>query len=115
MQVQNGRVAIQDLIQAISNPHRRRILHLVWDDELPAREIAAQFDVTWSAVSQNLRLLNRAGLVRERRVGTQRFYRADPDAFGELRQYLESYWADRLSRLKDEAELEARRSRRGGR
>ena len=43
-----------------------------------------------------------------------RYYRAEPAAFGELRAYMESYWKDHLTRLKDEAEIEARRQRRRG-
>ena len=53
--------------------------------------------------------------MRVRPQGNQRYYRAVPEALGELRTYLESYWQDRLSRLKDEAELEARRERRDAR
>ena len=42
-------------------------------------------------------------------------YRAAPEALGELRADLESYWSDRLSRFKDGAELEAKRERRDAR
>ena len=48
-------------------------------------------------------------------ASNQRYYRAVPEALGELRAYLESYWQDRLSRLKDEVELEARKERRDAR
>ena len=48
-------------------------------------------------------------------ASNQRYYRAVPEALGELRTYLESYWQDRLSRLKDEVELEARTERRDAR
>ena len=48
-------------------------------------------------------------------ASNQRYYRAVPEGLGELRTYLESYWQDRLSRLKDEAELEARREHRDAR
>ena len=59
--------------------------------------------------------MGEGGLVRVRPQGNQRYYRAVPEALGELRAYLKSYWSDRLSRLKDEAELEARRERRDAR
>ena len=73
------------------------------------------FDVSQPAISFHLRLLREGGLVRVRPQGNQRYYRAIPQALGELRAYLESYWNDRLSRLKDAAELEARRERRDAR
>ena len=69
---------MQARLEAITSPRRREILRLVWDRELAAGEIAARFDVSWPAVSQNLSVLLRAGLVTERREANRRFYRADP-------------------------------------
>ena len=52
-------------LQVIAAPRRLRILELVWDRELSAGDIAAEFDVSWSAVSQHLRVLKAAGFVAE--------------------------------------------------
>jgi DNA-binding transcriptional ArsR family regulator len=81
---------------AIADPIRRRVLELVRDQEVPAGELAAQFDVSRPAVSRHLRVLREAGLVRERRQGRLRLYRADPEPLAELRSWLEQYWNDRL-------------------
>jgi DNA-binding transcriptional ArsR family regulator len=91
-------------LRAIADPHRREILRLVWDAELPAGEIAAHFDVTRPAISQHLRVLKDAGLVAERRAGTRRYYRARIDALSELRTYLEGFWGGRLTLLKHAVE-----------
>lgn len=91
---------------AISDPIRRRVLELVRDDELPAGELAAQFDVSRPAVSRHLRVLRDAGLVRERRQGRLRLYRADPAPLEELRDWLDDYWSGRLRALKRAAEEE---------
>lgn len=100
-------------IRAIAEPHRREILRLVWTSELAAGEIARHFDVTRPAISQHLRVLKEAGLVSERRNGTKRLYRAVPESIAQLRAYLESYWDENLSLLKQAAEQEEqRRSRR---
>jgi DNA-binding transcriptional ArsR family regulator len=106
--------AMQQTLDAISSPRRREILRLVWDRELAAGDIAATFDVTWAAVSQNLRVLREAGLVRERREGNRRLYRADRAALGPLERVLRQMWSDDLSRLRHLAEAEHRspRSRR---
>ena len=56
---------MQDVLDAVSNPRRRAILRLVWTRELSAGEIASRFDVSWPAVSQNLRVLKEAGLVKD--------------------------------------------------
>jgi DNA-binding transcriptional ArsR family regulator len=85
-----------------------RILHLVWERELTAGDIAAQFDVSWSAISQHLTVLKAAGFLRERREGRSRLYRADQAALGPLRSIVEEHWRGGLSRLKDLAEAEQR-------
>jgi DNA-binding transcriptional ArsR family regulator len=54
-----------------------RILELIWDNERSAGEIAAEFDVSWSAISQHLGVLKEAGFVTERRAGPSRIYRTD--------------------------------------
>jgi DNA-binding transcriptional ArsR family regulator len=96
---------VQAVLDAISNPRRREILRLVWERELSAGEIAARFDVSWPAVSQNLGVLRKAGLVTERRDANRRFYRADRGALGSLEAVLEEMWSqdlDRLARLVEE-------------
>ena len=95
-------------LQVIAAPRRLRILELVWDTERSAGEIAAQFEVSWSAVSQHLTVLKTAGFVTERRVGRGRFYRADQVALGSLRTVVEEHWRGGLNRLKDLAEAEQR-------
>lgn len=97
-----------DPLRVIAAPRRLRILELVWDRELSAGEIAAEFDVTWSAISQHLTVLRTAGFVRERRTGTSRRYRADQAALGPLRAVVEEHWRTSLGRLKHLAEAEQR-------
>jgi DNA-binding transcriptional ArsR family regulator len=88
----------------VAEPRRREILRLVWDRERSAGEIAEGMPVTFGAVSQHLRLLREAGLVRVRRDGRRRLYRADPEALGELAPALERMWAESLDRLARAAE-----------
>lgn len=95
-------------LQVIAAPRRLRILTLIWDQELAAGEIAAQFDVSWSAISQHLHVLKSAGFVVERREGTSRRYRTDKAALGSLRSVVEEHWRLSLGRLKDLAEAEQR-------
>ena len=93
-------------LRAIADPHRREILRLVWDGELPVGEIAARFRVTRPAISQHLRVLKDAGLVAERRAGPRRYYRARLDRIAELRAYLDGFWGGRLTLLKHAVERE---------
>ena len=102
---------MEPALKAIAEPRRRAILELVRDEELSAGEIASHFDVTRPAVSQHLTVLKEAGLVRERRNGTRRLYRARPEGLAEIRAFLEAFWTDRLDALKRDAEREERRKR----
>jgi DNA-binding transcriptional ArsR family regulator len=102
---------VQAALDALAEPRRRAILALVRERELAAGEIAANFDVTRSAISQHVGVLKQAGLVTERREGTKRLYRARPEGLADLRRFLDEFWSDRLDVLAREAEREDRRRR----
>jgi DNA-binding transcriptional ArsR family regulator len=93
--------AIDDAaLRAAGNPRRRRILQLVWDGEMSSSDIAAHLDdVTWQAVSLNLKVLRDAGLVTERREGTRRLYRADRKRCAALESLLRAMWKSDLEQL----------------
>jgi len=104
-------------LATIASPRRREILRLLWREERSAGEVhRAMPDVTFGAVSLQLRALAEADLVSVRPAGRQRFYRARPDTLGPLAEVLERMWDDALWRLKLAAELEqTRRGPRAGR
>ena len=106
---------MEEAIRAIAEPNRRRILRLVADGELSAGEIASIFEITRPAVSQHLSVLREAGLVSERREGTRRLYSLRPEGFTDLKSFLEAFWDEGLERLKEAAETEEGRRRRGRR
>jgi len=98
------------ILAAVASPRRREILRLVWDQERAAGEIhGAMPDVSFGAVSLQLRALIDAGLVTVRREHRHRFYRARRDALGPVAAALEQMWDDALWRLKLHAELEQTR------
>jgi DNA-binding transcriptional ArsR family regulator len=88
--------ALDQALRALAEPRRRAILALVSCDELAAGEIAENFDVTRTAISQHLTVLKAAGLLVERRDGTRRLYRARPEGLDQLRGLLEGMWASSL-------------------
>jgi DNA-binding transcriptional ArsR family regulator len=103
-----------NVLAALASPRRREILRLLWNDELSAGTIhQAMPDVTFGAVSLQLRSLLEDGLVEARVESRHRFYRARREALGTLAEMLERMWDDKLWSLKLEAELEE--SRRGPR
>jgi DNA-binding transcriptional ArsR family regulator len=93
-----------DALQLVAEPHRQEILRQVWREELPVGELVERLELTYAGVSRHLALLRGAGFVAVRRDGKQRFYRADHDGLGPLKQFLESFWADQLDRLATLAE-----------
>jgi DNA-binding transcriptional ArsR family regulator len=98
------------LISAIASPRRREILRLLWNEELTAGAINAAFpDVTFGAVSLQLRALQKAGLVSARPEGRHRYYRVHRERLGPVGELLEQMWADALWRLKIQAEFESTR------
>ena len=100
------------VLDAIASPRRREILRLVWNEEQSAGAIhRAMPDVTFGAVSLQLRTLMEAGLVEARVEQRNRFYKARREALGPMAQMLESMWDDALWKLTLAAELEE--SRRG--
>ena len=100
------------LLAAVASPRRQEILRLVWEREQSAGAIhRAMPDVTFGAVSLQLKSLADAGLVRARAEGRTRFYRANREQLGPMGDMLKRMWDDALWRLKIAAELE--HSRRG--
>ena len=60
--------------RALADPSRREILRLLREGDLPAGELAAQFEISWPSVSRHLRVLEEAGLVRSTRRGGNIIY-----------------------------------------
>jgi DNA-binding transcriptional ArsR family regulator len=97
-------------LNAIASPRRREILRLLWQHDLTAGEIRdAMPDVTFGAVSLQLRVLLNAGLVERKTDRQFRVYRARRDALAPAASMFENMWTDALWRLKLRAELDETR------
>ena len=93
-------MAYVDALDALGDPTRRRVFERLRRGPLSVTELAEKLPVSRPAVSQHLRVLKQAGLVTERRDGTRRLYRIDPDGLGELRDYFDDFWGDALAAFK---------------
>ena len=94
---------METVLKAIAEPRRQEILRLLWQRERAAGEVAAHFDISRPAISKHLRILKEAGLLEERRAGTQRLYRARPERLADARRFLESFWDEGLAAIKRSA------------
>jgi DNA-binding transcriptional ArsR family regulator len=91
-------------MDALGDPTRRAIFELLSARPHAVGEIAEQLPVSRPAVSQHLRVLKDAGLVAERRNGTRRIYRLDPDGVAKVRDYFDRFWDAALAEFKAAAE-----------
>ena len=88
-----------DSLAALADPTRRRIVELLAERELSAGEIAARFAISAPAISQHLKVLRAAALVRMRIDAQRRIYELDPDGLAALDQWLariRQSWRGRL-------------------
>ena len=93
---------------ALADPTRRAIFERLREGPLPVGELARGLPVSRPAVSQHLRVLKEAGLVSERRNGTRRLYRIEPDGIAALRAYFDEFWSRALDAFKAAAESDER-------
>ena len=89
-------MAYEAALTALSDPTRRLVFERVLTAPRPVTAIAEGLPVSRPAVSQHLKVLKEAGLITERRNGTQRLYAANPQALGELRAAIEAMWHEAL-------------------
>ena len=95
-----------DVFTALAEPHRRSIVEmLARQGQLSASAIAREFQVSPPAVSQHLKVLREAGLVRMQKRAQLRLYELNPETMHELEQWAQRMAAqyerqfDRLERL----------------
>jgi DNA-binding transcriptional ArsR family regulator len=96
--------AYSDVLSALADPTRRQVFELLRRGPRPVGELAGELPVSRPAVSQHLKVLKDAGLVREQRDGTRRLYAPNGDGLAALRDYLDEYWDEALSAFKTAAE-----------
>lgn len=97
------------VLDALGDPTRRRIFEVVARAPASVTDIAKQVPVSRPAVSQHLRVLKEAGLVKDDPDGTRRVYRIEHAGLFALRRYLDPFWDSTLERFKAAAEREAER------
>jgi DNA-binding transcriptional ArsR family regulator len=94
------------VISALADPTRRLVFERLGERPRAVGELAAELPVSRPAVSQHLRVLKDAGLVRDRAEGTRRIYAVDPDGLATVRAYFDTFWNRSLAAFKAVAEKE---------
>ena len=97
-----GQQSEDQVFRALADPTRRAMIRKLSAGDACVSELVADADMTQSAVSQHLKILRDAGLVKERREGRQRVYRLQPKPLVVVRDWLaqyEEFWSERFERL----------------
>lgn len=92
-----------DAFQVLAEPRRRRVVEiLAHRGQLSASQICDEFDVTPQAVSQHLRVLREAKVIRMEKRAQRRLYTFDPRSVDQIRVWaagMDRLWSRRLDRL----------------
>jgi DNA-binding transcriptional ArsR family regulator len=91
-------------LAAVADPVRREIVERLARRPMAVGELAEGLPVTRPAVSQHLKVLKEAKLVRDRAEGTRRIYFIDPAGLGEIRRWLDRFWDQSLAAYAEAAE-----------
>jgi DNA-binding transcriptional ArsR family regulator len=91
-------------LDALGSPLRRAILRELRAAPLSVAEIAERMPVSRPAISRHLSVLQEAGLVEVREVGTRNIYSIRMQGFSSVREFIDDFWDTALSRLKELSE-----------
>jgi DNA-binding transcriptional ArsR family regulator len=87
-------------LDAIGDRTRRTILARLRRGPMPVGELANEFTISRPAISQHLKVLEKAKLVVARPVGSRRFYELNPEGFSSMRDYFDEFWGVALISFK---------------
>jgi DNA-binding transcriptional ArsR family regulator len=99
-------------LEILADPTRRTIVERLRRGPAPVVDIASGLPVSRPAVSKHLKLMLDAGLVTVREEGTRRLYALDLNKLDEVRQWLDRFWEDALTRFKKQAESKPKGAKR---
>jgi DNA-binding transcriptional ArsR family regulator len=91
-------------IVALADPTRRAVFELVAAQPRSVAELTRALPVSQSAVSQHLKVLREAQLVRSDQQGTRNIYRLDPKGLERMRKWLDGMWSETLASFARELE-----------
>jgi len=94
----------RDVFQAIADPTRREIIHLLAHQRLNLNAVAEQFDVSRPAISKHIKILTECGLIEMRQQGRERYCEAKLKKLNEVNRWTEQYrmfWTKKFDTLEN--------------
>jgi DNA-binding transcriptional ArsR family regulator len=92
----------RDVFQAIADPTRREIIHLIARQSLTQNAVADHFDISRPAVSKHIKILTECGLIIIKQQGRERYCEAQLAQLNEVSAWIEQYrefWSSKLDAL----------------
>ena len=100
----------RDVFQAIADPTRREIIHLLSGKTLNLNAVAENFDVSRPAISRHIKILTQCGLIVIKQQGRERYCEADLKSLNQVSKWVEQYrafWTKKLDALEHFLALES--------
>jgi DNA-binding transcriptional ArsR family regulator len=92
----------RDVYQAIADPTRREIIHLLSQQSLNLNAIADNFDLSRQAISLHIKVLTECGLITIRKQGRERFCVPRFEPLNEVAAWVgqyQAFWEARLDKM----------------
>src|SRR5687768_14430332 len=92
----------RDVFQAIADPTRREIIHLLSKESLNLNAVAENFDISRPAISKHIKVLTQCGLIKISQQGRERYCRANLEPLRRVSKWVEQYrvfWTNKLDAL----------------
>jgi DNA-binding transcriptional ArsR family regulator len=92
----------RDVFQAIADPTRRQIIHMIAQDSLHLNSVAEKFNISRPAISKHIKILTECGLIVIKQQGRHRYCEANLDRLNEVSEWAEQYrkfWTQKLDAL----------------
>ncbi len=103
-----------DVLDAIADPTRRKILEILFEGERASGEIASKFTISGPAISQHLKVLRDSNLIQVRVDGQKRIHSLDYRGWKEIQDWVDRakvFWEGRLDDLEKELKAHKRKMR----
>ena len=94
----------RDVFQAIADPTRREIIHLLAHQSLNLNAVAEKFDISRPAISKHIKILTECGLVTIKQQGRERYCEAKLEKLNQVSDWVEQYrkfWTEKLDALEE--------------
>lgn len=94
----------RDVFQAVSDPTRRQIIHLLANKKLNLNAVADNFDISRPAISKHIKILTECGLIKIEQQGRERFCEVRLEKLDEVSKWVDQYrqfWEAKLDSLEN--------------